>query len=52
MGKLADLIILSVNAVLSAKNYDEIKRYISKYQYKISDSKLVLRKILKPFSNP
>jgi len=37
-----------IKAVISVQNYDEINRYISKYGYKIYDSKILLRKLLKP----
>ena len=48
---LDDMGVQQINMVISAKNYDEINRYLSKYNYIITDSKLVLRKILKPFSS-
>ena len=44
-----DLGVQKIHAVLSAKNYDEINRYLSKYAYTITDSKIVVRKILKSF---
>jgi hypothetical protein len=37
-----------VKAVISAQNYDEINRYIAKYNYAIYDSQILFRKILKP----
>ena len=47
---LDNLNIRSVKAVISVQNFDEINRYISKYAYTIYDSKILLRKILKPFN--
>jgi len=40
--------IRRIKAVISITNTDEINRYISKYGYTISDSKILFRKILKP----
>jgi len=45
--KLEDLNVRTVKAVISAQNYDEINRYIAKYGYTISASKILFRKILK-----
>jgi hypothetical protein len=44
---------MNVQSVLKAvisTNYNEINRYIAKYAYKINDSKILFRKILKSLS--
>jgi hypothetical protein len=42
--------VRTVKAVISAQNYDEINRYIAKYGYTFSASKILFRKILKSLS--
>ena len=49
--KLYNLNIRSVKAVISAQNFDEINHYIAKYGYTIYDSKILFRKVLKPFNH-
>jgi hypothetical protein len=44
---LVEMDIRLVKAVISAQNYNEINRYIAKYGYTISDSKILFRKILR-----
>jgi predicted house-cleaning noncanonical NTP pyrophosphatase (MazG superfamily) len=47
---LVEMDIRLVKAVISAQNYNEINRYIAKYGYTISDSKILFRKILRSLS--
>jgi len=44
--KLSDMNIRRVKAVISITNTDEINRYIAKYGYTLSGSKIVLRKMV------
>lgn len=45
--KLEEMNVRIVKAVISAQNHDEINRYIAKYNFNITGTKILFRKILK-----